>query len=285
MIFTYKLGKEYLNKSKIDKNSAVWEYEEIHRIAVEYPGKKNILLVVGGLANENDIENVQDMLNRKLNGKPYFDKTVFVMTDTGSLKYLGLIDRFDLLLHQAHIPIEKLNTKQTYGYMPELFYREKEEVHNKNNIVLFGGNNLNRNAELCKLCFMDGLHNNINDGLLLLLKDYNNGTDYRIDHEAYMSLLSQCKFSLVFSSDWIYKHGWITARLLEAFSVGNIPLVSNEYDATKWYKHEYTRVISYRDIQNALNGKRSIEIREELEYNKKLAESRKNKFKEILYNL
>ena len=277
MVYVYKLGLKYLNKSKEDKNSGKWELEKIKKVAEGYKGRTKILLVVSGLADEYDITFVENVIKKHV-----FDKVVFVMTDTGSLKYMNLVNKCDLLLHQAWLPVDGVTIEQQYGYMPELFYEEKAGAPNKNNIILFGGNNLNRADELRKLCFNGS---RIQDGLCLLLKDYEAGTDYRVDHKAYLKLLAQCSYSLVLSSPWIYEHGWITARMLEAFSVNNVPLVTYGYDKTGWYNHTYTRVNNYFDMQGILNGKHSIEIKEELENNRALARSREYKFAEIIYSL
>ena len=106
----------------------------------------------------------------------------------------------------------------------------------------------------------------------------------RIDHDSYLKLLDACSFNLIVSSDWIYKHGWITSRMIEALSCNSIPLVAPSYDCFNWYKHDKTIVYDYDSIRKHLNGIKSEVVDEFLE-NKKLAEERSTKFEEILLNL
>ena len=276
-MYVHKIGESYLKKSGIDKNSGIWELEKIREIAKKYNGSKNILVCVGGLLDESTKAWLENTLARK-----HFDKTVYVMTDTISLKYLDLVNKFDLVLHQSMFQIEGLYTKQAYGYMPEMFFEKQPLVAHKSNIVLFGGNDLNREEEIKRYVLDDnGL---VHDGILCLLKSYNDGSDMRIDHDSYIKLLNSCAFSLVVSSDWIYKHGWITSRLIEALSCNNIPLVAPAYDCNDWYKHDRTIVYDYNAIRKHLNGIKS-EVVDEFLYNQELAEKRSTKFEEILLNL
>ena len=80
-MYVYKIGESYLKKSGIDKNSGIWELEKIRSIADKYTGSKNILVCVGGLLDENTKAWLENTIAKK-----YFDKTVYVMTDTISLK-------------------------------------------------------------------------------------------------------------------------------------------------------------------------------------------------------
>ena len=165
-MYVYKIGEEYLKKSGIDKNYGIWELEKIKSIADKYNGSKNILVCVGGLLDENTKAWLENTIARK-----YFDKTVYIMTDTISLKYLDLVNKFDLVLHQSILPIEELTTKQMYGCMPEMFFEKRPRVSNKSNIVLFGGNDLNREEEIKRYIYDDnGL---VHDGILCLLKSVN----------------------------------------------------------------------------------------------------------------
>ena len=276
-MYVYKIGEEYLRKSGIDKNSGIWELEKIKSIADKYNGSKNILVCVGGLLDENTKTWLENTIAKK-----YFDKTVYIMTDTISLKYLDLVNKFDLVLHQSVDVIEGLTTKNMYGYMPEMFFEERQPAAYKSNIVLFGGNDLNREEEIKRYIYDDyGL---VHDGILCLLKSYSDGSDMRIDHDSYLKLLDACYFNLIVSSDWIYKHGWITSRMIEALSCSSIPLVAPGYDCFSWYKHDKTIVYDYNSIRKHLNGIKSEVVDEFLE-NKKLAEERSTKFEEILLNL
>ena len=276
-MYVYKIGEEYLKKSGIDKNSGIWELEKIKSIADKYNGSKNILVCVGGLLDENAKVLLENTIARK-----YFDKTVYVMTDTISLKYLDLVNKFDLVLHQSVDVIVGLNAKNMYGYMPEMFFEKRPCVSHKSNIVLFGGNNLNRDEEIKRYIYDDnGL---VHDGILCLLKSYKDGSDMRIDHDSYIKLLDACSFNLIVSSDWIYKHGWITSRMIEALSCYSIPLVAPGYDCFDWYKHSKTIVYDYNSIRKHLNGIKD-EVLDEFLENKKLAKERSTKFEEILLNL
>ena len=276
-MYVYKIGEEYLKKSGIDKNSGIWELEKIKSIADKYNGSKNILVCVGGLLDENTKTWLENTIAKK-----YFDKTVYVMTDTISLKYLDLVNKFDLVLHQSVDVIVGLNAKNMYGYMPEMFFEERKPVPHKSNIVLFGGNNLNRDEEIKRyVCDSEG---NIHDGILCLLKSYGDGSDMRIDHDSYIKLLDACSFNLIVSSDWIYKHGWVTSRMIEALSCYSIPLVAPGYDCFDWYKHDKTIVYDYNSIRKHLNGIKD-EVLDEFLENKKLAKERSTKFEEILLNL
>ena len=276
-IYVYKIGESYLKKSGIDKNSGIWELEKIKSIAKKYNGSKNILVCVGGLLDESTKVWLEGTLARR-----FFNETVYIMTDTISLKYLDLLNKFDLVLHQSRLPIEGLMTNQAYGYMPEMFFEERPCASCKSNIVLFGGNNLNREEEIRRYIYNeDGL---VHDGILCLLKSYSDGSDMRIDHDSYIKLLDVCAFNLIVSSDWIYKHGWITSRMIEALSCNSIPLVAPGYDCFNWYKHDKTIVYDYDSIRKHLNGIKSEVVDEFLE-NKKLAEERSTKFEEILLNL
>ena len=276
-MYVYKIGESYLKKSGIDKNSGIWELEKIRSIAEKYTGSKNILVCVGGLLDESEKAWLESTLARK-----HFDKTVYVMTDTISLKYLDLVNKFDLVLHQSRRPIEGLTTKQAYGYMPEMFFEERLPAAYKSNIVLFGGNDLNREEEIKRYIYdNNGL---VHDGILCLLKSYSDGSDTRIDHDSYLKLLDACSFNLIVSSDWIYKHGWITSRMIEALSCYSIPLVAPGYDCFEWYKHSKTIVYDYNSIRKHLNGIKD-EVLDEFLENKKLAKERSTKFEEILLNL
>ena len=276
-MYVYKIGEEYLKKSGIDKNSGIWELEKIKSIADKYNGSKNILVCVGGLLDENTKAWLENTIARK-----YFDKTVYVMTDTISLKYLDLVNKFDLVLHQSVDVIVGLNAKNMYGYMPEMFFEERQPAAYKSNIVLFGGNDLNREEEIKRYIYdNNGL---VHDGILCLLKSYSDGSDTRIDHDSYLKLLDACSFNLIVSSDWIYKHGWITSRMIEALSCYSIPLVAPGYDCFDWYKHDKTIVYDYNSIRKHLNGIKDEVIDEFLE-NRKLAKERSTKFEEILLNL
>ena len=276
-MYVYKIGESYLKKSGIDKNSGIWELEKIRSIAEKYTGSKNILVCVGGLLDESTKAWLETTLARR-----YFDKTVYVMTDTISLKYIDLVNKFDLVLHQSMVEIEGLDTDQMYGYMPEMFFEERLPAAYKSNIVLFGGNDLNREEEIKRYIYDDnGL---IHDGILCLLKSYSDGSDTRIDHDSYLKLLDACSFNLIVSSNWIYKHGWITSRMIEALSCYSIPLVAPGYDCFDWYKHDKTIVYDYNSIRKHLNGIKD-EVVDEFLANKKLAEERSTKFEEILLNL
>ena len=276
-MYVYKIGEEYLKKSGIDKNSGIWELEKIKSIADKYNGSKNILVCVGGLLDENTKTWLENTIAKK-----YFDKTVYVMTDTISLKYLDLVNKFDLVLHQSVDVIVGLNAKNMYGYMPEMFFEERPPVAYKSNIVLFGGNDLNREEEIKRYIYDDnGL---VHDGILCLLKSYKDGSDMRIDHDSYIKLLDACAFNLIVSSDWIYKHGWITSRMIEALSCNSIPLVAPGYDCFGFYRHDKTIVYDYNSIRKHLNGIKDEVVDEFLE-NRKLAEERSTKFEEILLNL
>ena len=276
-IYVYKIGESYLKKSGIDKNSGIWELEKIKSIAKKYNGSKNILVCVGGLLDESTKVWLEGTLARR-----FFDETVYIMTDTISLKYLDLLNKFDLVLHQSRLPIERLMTNQTYGYMPEMFFEERPRASCESNIVLFGGNNLNREEEIKRYIYDEnGL---VHDGILCLLKSYSDGSDMRIDHDSYIKLLDACAFNLIVSSDWIYKHGWITSRMIEALSCNSIPLVAPGYDYFGSYRHDKTIVYDYNSIRKHLNGIKDEVVDEFLE-NKKLAEERSTKFEEILLNL
>ena len=276
-MYVYKIGESYLKKSGIDKNSGIWELEKIRSIAEKYNGSKNILVCVGGLLDESEKAWLESTLARK-----HFDKTVYVMTDTISLKYLDLVNKFDLVLQQSIWPIEGITTKQMYGCMPEMFFEKRPAVASKSNIVLFGGNDLNREEEIKRYVYDDkGL---VHDGILCLLKSYSDGSDMRIDHDSYIKLLDACSFNLIVSSDWIYKHGWITSRMIEALSCNSIPLVAPGYDCFGFYRHDKTIVYDYNSIRKHLNGIKSEVVDEFLE-NKKLAKERSTKFEEILLNL
>lgn len=276
-MYVYKIGESYLKKSGIDKNSGIWELEKIKSIAEKYTGSKNILVCVGGLLDESTKAWLKNTLARR-----HFDKTVYVMTDTISLKYIDLVNKFDLVLHQSMVEIEGLDTVQVYGYMPEMFFEERPPAAYKSNIVLFGGNDLNREEEIKRYVYDDnGL---VHDGILCLLKSYSDGSDTRIDHDSYLKLLDACSFNLIVSSDWIYKHGWITSRMIEALSCYSIPLVAPGYDCFGWYKHDKTIVYDYNSIRKHLNGIKD-EVLDEFLENKKLARERSTKFEEILLNL
>lgn len=277
IMHVYKIGENYLKKSGIDKNSGIWELKKIREIAKKYNGEENIFVCVGGLLDEDTKKWLESNLNYH-----HFKKSVYIMTDTISLKYLDLVNKFDLVLHQSILPIEGITTKQMYGCMPEMFFEKRPLVSNKSNIVLFGGNDLNREEEIKRYIYNDnGL---VHDGILCLLKSYRDGSDMRIDHDSYIKLLDACSFNLIVSSDWIYKHGWITSRMIEALSCNSIPLVAPGYDCFNFYKHDKTIVYDYNSIRKHLNGIKDEVVDEFLE-NRRLAEERSTKFEEILLNL
>lgn len=273
-MYVHKIGMKYLEGLKTDKNSGLYELSKIKEIASRYNGNKDILVVVGGSFDEDE----RLVLMQELEGK--YDYKVFVMTDTSALRYSNFLNAFDLVLHQSVSGLPNVTTKQMYGFMPEMFYNERNIVY-KCNLVLFAGNDLNRSEELVKYIGKGTLKN---DGIICLLKSYEGKFDCRIDHEEYLKLLDVCMYNLVLSSNWIYSNNWITARMIEALCSDSIPLVSVRYDTLEFYKHKYSVVSCYNDIRKKLNRLEESAL-DELERNKELAKSRSKNFENILLNL
>lgn len=278
MIKVYKLGTNYLRILKEDKNSAWFELNRIQEVCAEQNGK-NVLVVVGGKACTADF-------NWCRNHWKDFVYHVFIMTDTVAFEYIEFVNNFDLVLHQAwENEINKITTKQMYGYIPELFYIPTEKTA-KSNIVLFGGNNLNRQDELNN--FIYDKQGNILDNILVFSKNYDTKEDARLPYSSYLKVLRACKYSLVVAPKDKYEMGWLTARCFESLANWTMPLFAYGFDKNNYfYKNYLNYVADYYDISSVMD----LEKNNEEEFNavmlenKFRIESRKDGFANIILNI
>lgn len=278
MIKIYKLGTEYLRSLKADKNSAWFELNQIKNVCDEQCGQ-NILVVVGGKACSMDFNWCKNHWNN-------FSYHVFIMTDTIAFEYLDFVNSFDLVLHQAwKHNIKKITTTQMYGFIPELFYVENDKIE-KSNIVLFGGNNLNRQDELAK--FVYDSQGNIRNGLLVFSKNYDTKVDNRLAYSAYLQVLKACKYSLVVAPKDKYEMGWLTARCFESLANWTMPLFASEFDKNEYFIHSDLNMVKfYGSINYIMQAaeKKEKEFNELLLANRSRIEERKDGFANIILNI
>lgn len=278
MIKVYKLGTDYLRSLQADKNSAWFELNRIKEVCAEQMGE-NILVVVGGKACAADFNWCKAHWKN-------FSYHVFIMTDTVAFDYIDFVNSFDLVLHQAwKHNISKITTKQEYGYIPELFYVGKGNT-NKSNIVLFGGNNLNRQHELNK--FVYDTNGNIRKHVLVFSKNYETNEDNRLPYSSYLQVLRACKYSLVVAPKDKYEMGWLTARCFESLANWTMPLFASEFDKNGYFEHNNLNTVKfYGSISYIIHEveKNKEEFEELLIENRKRIEKRKDGFANIILNI
>ena len=279
-MFVYKIGLgRYIGS---DRNSGLYEYKlikkELSKIDCD-----DVIIVVNGMPSEYDKEYIS-CLSKKI-------KVIFVATDEIAFTSNAFaIDRADLVLHQSTSKISSISKRQKYSFVPELFL--KDDITKKQNqlqMVMFAGANSGREEEFEKYKIARS-----NDNVIVsICKEYNaDGSvlyDDRVDYESYCSMLSFFKYSLVICRKSYNKVGWITSRMIEAFSyfnlplldnnvdkngyleyIGNIPMVSNYYDLVDIVKHTNEKdregiiLNAYEEIKKVKHNFRKI-IEEELQ--------------------
>ena len=172
-----------------------------------------------------------------------------------------------------------------YGFIPELFYVENDKVE-KSNIVLFGGNNLNRQDELAK--FVYDSQGNIRNGLLVFSKNYDTKADNRLAYSAYLQVLKACKYSLVVAPKDKYEMGWLTARCFESLANWTMPLFASEFDKNEYFIHADLNTVKFYGSINYImqaSERYEKEFKELLLANRSKIEERKDGFANIILNI
>lgn len=227
MIEVYKMGSSYYSGG-IDKNSGLTEAFMINRAlnSLDDHGK-DILVIINGVRDNDDIEYLSERMKQA-------DLNIFIMSDSIALKSnLDIINKCDLCLHQGiNYHFEEIKCNQFYSYVPELFYNNAKAEYKymkteKKDLVLFGGNNLDRND---KFIDYEILNSDIYKTFVKLYdKDGNTISDERIAYEDYLKELAACKYSLVICREDYRRSNWITARFFESIAMDCLPIVDEDY--------------------------------------------------------
>ena len=223
MIAIYKMGMSYYNKSKVDKNSGLTEVELIAGKTKNIKTDKKVLIIINGVRDEED-----EKLFELIKG---FDVSIFIMSDSIAIKTsLDIMNACDFVLHQAPgYKFSEITTRQTYSFVPELFYEHCKEMNinvlNKSSKVYFGGNDTGREDKFEAYNILS------NDDLYFKrCKLASKNVDERISHEEYLKEISSYKYSLVICRDDYRGNGWLTSRFFEAVALGNLPIMDIDYD-------------------------------------------------------
>lgn len=217
-----------------DRNSGLFEANMIasHLSEIE---SKDTIVVINGLYDDCDKEWFESIKGKK--------RIVFVLTDISCLeKNKELIEYSDLVLTQTIEEIKDIKCRQTYGYVPELFYEDRKIARNQSNVCVFGGANTGREDLFKKYIYNS--NGDLNDRIIAICKEYNeDGTikyDDRLDYNSFISLVSFCKYSLVIARKEYNELGWVTSRFVESVSNNCLPVCDVLYDK---YKHFGKKVV------------------------------------------
>lgn len=227
MIEIYKMGSSYYS-SGVDKNSGLTEAFMISKASKKVDDKgKDILIIINGVRDDDDIRYLTERMKQT-------DLNIFIMSDSIAIKSnLDIVNACDICLHQGiQYNFEEINCIQTYSYVPELFYVNAKSEYSKikthkKDLVLFGGNNLDRND---KFIDYEILSSDIYKTFVKLYdKDGNTISDERIAYEDYLKELASCKYSLVICREDYRISNWITARFFESIAMDCLPIVDEDY--------------------------------------------------------
>lgn len=279
----YKIGLGYYdNELKSDRNSGLYEYDMIAKALknCKVSEKTNILIIVGGKPNEDDFR----FLNRRLKSNLY-KKKIFIATDFNSLENCKeFIAQCDALLHQS---LKTLNCvphyiEQRYNFIPELFYtNDVEKPKHQMDMVIFGGNNLNRQDKINEYIFDS--EGKIRNYIFSLYKDYNTGEDIRLDYKSYIKLTRMFKYSLIIVRKECRECHWVTSRFVEAISNWNFPLVDFEYDKSDHFEF-YERVHDEFEVWKTMlyYGCNECDRLNVIRKYREILNKNKNKFTEVI---
>ena len=224
MIDVYKIGlNNYFdsNGNLIDKNSGYFEYERIkHEVRTLF--NPDVCIVINGRFESDDEE--MRLIKRIRNYKI----RIFVASDIVAFKSnKRVIEECTHLLHQCpNGRIEEFtNLKQSYSYVPELFWNGDMNVDEQDDLLCFGGGY--RGNEERINAYLNAVPS------ISFIKD-DDGHDNRLNYIDYKREMSKHKFNLIISREDYSKIGWITARFFETVSLGVLPIVDENYDSTNY---------------------------------------------------
>lgn len=271
----YKFGLDkYINQFESDKNSGLYEYRlilnELQKI--DLYAKNGTLVVLNGLMTDKSIKDVELLIK---NAHAKGAKAIYIVTDEIAFSNMELINKFDLVLHQAwRYDFEEIKCRQAYSYVPELFFTgEIDKPQYQHNLVFFCGNDKNRKDKIKQYLRDNGLCN-LSTFSLIKTDD----VDERIEHTEYLKIQKMFKYSLMICRKSYRECGWITARLIEAIDCWSYPIFDIDYDINLAYANN-DFVCSWSDMFDCLRKKENQRIGNLLTLRVK-ANERKEKFKE-----
>lgn len=286
----YKIGKGYYesNLGNKDKNSGLFETDLISKEVRNM--SDDLVIIINGAIQEKDEIEIKLLLSKHC-------KKIFILSDLQCLNScLWVINRCDVLLHQ--VPHERFkfktidkHVKQMYGYVPELFFRFSEPSPYKHDLVLFGGNDFEREDDIKNIIFHNG---KIRPYFLLLYKSYKDNIDNRLDYSEYIKLLSMMKYSLIIARKEYYDIGWVTSRIVEAFDNRVLPIVDYRYDKFEHFIYGANILLPSNEcfsieifIKNIINENfyNNFTSQQLIEENRDIIANNRHKFKELIYNV
>lgn len=229
----YKFGLDkYINQFESDKNSGLYEYRlilnELQKI--DSQAKDGTLVVLNGLMTDESVEKVELLIeNAHIRGA----KAIYIVTDEIAFSNMELMNKFDLVLHQAwNHKFENIKCKQMYSFVPELFFTGKvEEPTTQHDLIFFCGNDKGREDKINQYVRSYG---KCMSNVFSLIKTKDN--DERIEHDEYLKLQKMFKYSLMICRKSYRECGWITARLIEAIDCWSCPVFDIDYDVNNAYR-------------------------------------------------
>lgn len=286
MINIVKLGMNYYsnNLDRKDKNSGLFEASLIDN-------------EMGELQNDNEKCDIEIIINGAISGNEHFEfkskdsKKIFILSDLQCINNCkGIIDQCDVLFHQVPREGFEFNTidkhvKQMYGFVPELFFIDRDKSPYKHDLVLFGGNDFEREESIGK--FVMSNKTAINPYFLLLYKSYSHKIDTRLDYSEYIKLLSLMKYSLIIARKEYEEIGWVTSRIVEAYDNFVLPFVNKDYDKYSHFSIPSLKVFDYQDIvgqigRNAYDKKVNQQL---IEFYRDKVRVDRGRFKELIANV
>lgn len=242
----FKIGLDLYENCE-DKNSGLYEYNliksELEIIDMYVPF--GTLVILNGKPNDTDKLMVESMIEacHKVGSK-----AIYIVSDSVAFNNIDLTNKFDVVLHQAwKYDFAKIQCKQHYSYVPELFYLDRQEELDRpyNNLVLFCGNNTGRIDKINE--YVRGQKGTKKNMFSLIKGD---DKDERIPHDIYLRLQSMFKYSLMICREQYRDCGWITARLIEAIDAGSLPFFDEDYDKNEAYFIASLKVCNKYDLNN-----------------------------------
>ena len=270
----YKLGLGYY-KDNVDRNSGLTEFSLISDEIAGIDSDKYVV-VLNGLASDDDKYDIEALLKSD-------KKIIFILSDLSCVRSCKeIIDRSELVLHQSPLALKEVNSRQCYGFVPELFYRMAvhDEFKYRENRVLFGGANTGREDLFAKYqvdksaIFESYCKYYDSEGVPI--------TDSRIPHTQFLKRYRANKYSLLISRSDYRAIGWVTARYFEALANGNLPIADYSYD--KFGFLSQVLVNGYEELASFVkdcSDSRRIYL---LSYMREFAFSRRNSFREVILN-
>lgn len=224
-----KLGMSKYKMS--DKNGGLFETNVISNALIGLRSD-DVVVIINGLYDEEDKKWFNKIKDKK--------KIIFILTDTACFeKDKEIINVADIVLHQSPKPLDYIKCRQTYGYVPELFFCEKvEERANQMDLCLFGGANTGRQELFDRYLFNE--IGKVREKMFVVCKEYyQSGAiayDDRLGYDTFMDLMSFFKYSLVIARKDYNEIGWVTPRYIEAVSRNCLPICDEQFDKYEHFK-------------------------------------------------